>query len=59
MFYFRIHGVAVWFLGTFDVVGVFMGYHGTCHILCNLWNQLDLLRIFCSYTTGIILIISL
>lgn len=43
-----IYGISVWSTRSFDLVGVFMGYHGTCDIFCRIWDSdgsLCLLRI--------------
>lgn len=47
-----IHGIPVWFSSSFNLVGVLVGYYGTCDVLCGLRHSDDILCIFCNYQTG-------
>lgn len=47
-----LHGHAVWHSGTFDLVGVLMGYHGACDIFHHLWHSHGHVRLLCADTSG-------
>lgn len=48
----RFNVSTIWRIGPTNVVGILMGYHGTGHILCNLWNGDGRLRLLLFNETG-------
>lgn len=48
-----VDGSPVWFPRSTHLVGVFVGYHGACHLLCWLRNSYGLLCLLRTYQTGI------
>lgn len=47
-----IHGSAIWIPGAFNMVGILMGYHGTCHLFCHIRIKYCHVRIFCPDKRG-------
>lgn len=47
-----VHGIPVWSVSKIDLVGVLLGYHGTCNLFCGIWNCHGLLRLLCVDKTG-------
>lgn len=48
----RFNVRTIWCAGPTDMVGIFMGYHGAGHILCDLWYSNGRLRLLLFNETG-------
>ena len=46
------HGAAIWPIGTVNLVGVLLGYHGTGHLLRRLRHHHGHVRLLCGHSTG-------